>query len=192
MSMSFEEMKSLSEEEQSALFKSLNNKRQKAKITNFSSQFGIGSAKLAKQLDIPIPEARKLIQGFKKRNWAMEASTRDAEIKTFQNKEWVRHPINGYWYLLRKQRDLFSVFCQGGGSWLFYIWGYFLIKNFGVDSICVNYHDEFLLKVKDDEQEIKEILEKLDLAMEKVNETLNLNIDFKVDSAVGDSYSDVH
>ena len=188
--MTFEKMKNMSSQEQADIFKRLKAIRHNYKTANYAHQYLAGAKKVSKTLDIPLKDAKHMHSAYWKRNWAVKAVAKDADYKKIGNKYWLINPINNLYYPLRNQKDIFSVLCQGGGTYIFDMWLYNM-RSEGIIP-ALQYHDEKLsyLKIMDGERErIEKILKE---SVAKVNRQLALNREMDVDVQFGTTYADVH
>lgn len=179
--------------------------RDDSKTANYLLQYGGGVPKLAELLGWPESRARGLHKSYWDLNWAVKAVAEDAKVKTLDTRTyfdvelqrnvtidrlWVYQPINGFWYPLRGEKDIFSALCQGGGVYCFDMWMLFAKRN-GL-SIPLQYHDEVAGYLEDSEEAKVETEKKLRNAIEKVNETIKLNVKLDIDVDFGYNYSQVH
>jgi len=188
--MDLQTMKSLSPEKQKELFDGLTKVRKKAKTTTYSATYGVGKAKLARTAGISEVEAKKLLEGFWKLNWAVEEFSKSLEVKTVGGQMWVKNPVSGFWYALRYEKDKFSTVNQSTGAYCFDTWvAYYLTKR---PNIVGQFHDESVNRLIDTPEERQAHTEYLKWAIGKVNEKLKLNIDLDVDVQFGSTYAQIH
>ena len=163
--------------------------RSKFKATNYSAVYGVGAPKLARETGMTQKEAQELLKAYWERNWAVEKLSKDQYVKTLKDGSmWLKNPVSGFYYSLRYDKDRFSTTNQGLGVYIFDLW-VANMRKLGV-TVSLQYHDEVLFSVpKGKEKETEEILKK---AMEKVNETLKLNVTVQADAQFGPSYASVH
>lgn len=181
-------MKALSPEQQKEIFSKVDEARKKGKTTNYSAIYGVGAAKLARELKIPVKEAKKLLEAYWKKHWAVKAYSEKVETKTVNGQKWLRNPINGFFYSLRNDRDIWSTLNQGSGSYCFDSWLREILKI--RKQLTATYHDECILEVKEGNYEkAKDMLE---TAINIVNDKLKLNVKLAVDTHIGKRYSDIH
>jgi DNA polymerase I-like protein with 3'-5' exonuclease and polymerase domains len=183
-----EPYKIYSDEDLSEQFARLNIIRNKAKTTSYSALYGVGKKKLAKELKISEKEAQQLLDGYWKLNQAVKIFSSQCEVKTVRNQMWVKNPLNGYFYTLRKESDIFSTVNQGAGSYLHILWCAYMRRK-GI-RIVGNFHDEILTVCKsDDYEKIKSLLWE---SIEAVNKQAKLRVHLKIDVQKGQNYGDVH
>tara|TARA_R110002167_G_scaffold43330_4_gene130970 strand:- start:19012 stop:20502 length:1491 start_codon:yes stop_codon:yes gene_type:complete len=158
------------------------------KVANYSCIYGVGAAKLGKTVGMPTNKAKKLIQSYWDRNWAIKQLPDDIETKTIDDQMWLLNPVSGLWYSVRSDRDIFSTLNQGTGAFVFDVWVKYMMAE-GVIPF-LQYHDEVVVLVEEGrEEEVKGIIKH---SMEKVNDLLKLNIEITVDVQFGKTYADVH
>lgn len=186
--MTFEEMTLLSEDEQRAIYNKLNKARKLAKVTNYSSVYGVGPPKLARETGLTLKEAKKLLEDYWNRNWAVKKIAEDVEIKVTGQSMWLKNPVSGFYYELRYRKDAFSTLNQSTGVFCFDTWLFFLLQQ-GVYP-CGQWHDEELNLIKEDQQE--DNTNRLNKAIELTNNKLKLNVPLGIDIKYGKSYASVH
>jgi hypothetical protein len=101
---------------------------------------------------------------------------------------WVKNPVNGFWYSLRYEKDIFSTLNQGTGAYCFDQWvAHYMTR---VPNIIGQYHDEVIQRVAiGNEKEHESVLR---WAIDRVNEKLKLNINLDIDVQFGSKYSLIH
>src|SRR5699024_5826425 len=100
--------------------------RDVGKTSNYALQYGSGIKNLALLLEWGEARTRKLYNAYWDLNWAVKAVAEDAKVKTLDTRTyfdvelqrnvtidrlWVYQPINGFWYPLRGEKDIFSALC---------------------------------------------------------------------------------
>ena len=170
-------------------YKTLKAMRSPAKVTNYSSLYGVGKIKLAREAGMTVKEADALITAFWDMNWSIKQVAKEAYVRTLKDGSmWVKNPVSGFFYSLRNDRDTWSTLNQGTGVFIFDSW-LLRCRNKGV-VFSLQYHDEHLSYVKiGNEHRQKQLLEE---AMKEVNDTLKLNVEITSDIQFGESYSHVH
>jgi len=162
--------------------------RKKAKVVSYSAMYGVGKVKLSRSTGMSEKEAASLLEAFWKINWAVQKVVSDAERKTVNGQKWIRNPVNGYWYSLRFEKDIWSTLNQGTGAYCFDQWvAYYLMRR---PNIIGQFHDESINCIKPEEKEHH--TETLNWAIDKVNQKLKLNVDLGIDVQYGDRYSEIH
>ena len=188
MAMSLEEMKALPKEKQKALFDRLHAIRHQGKTTNYSSQYGVGKAKLARELKITEQDAKKLLDAYWEVNWAIKESAAQQRVKRVKGQDWIYNPISGFWYSLRNEKDRWSTLVQGSGVYCFDLWIREVRKK--RPQLTAQFHDECVLEVKLGHREECEKL--LRDALQRVNDKLKLNVELGTDVQFGASYAQIH
>lgn len=186
--MTFEEMKALPDLEQKKLFGRLKAIRSKSKITNFSATYKIGAEALARNANIPLKEARKLLAIYWERNKAILLVEKERLIMEAGGKRWLLNPVSGFWYSLRNDKDRFSTLNQGTAVYCFDVWVKFLREQ-GI-RVALQYHDEILFNVEEGHKEITK--GKIRKAIERTNEKLKLNVPVGCSIQWGDTYASCH
>lgn len=186
--MTFEEMKNLPEKEQKELYKKLKSLRHLYKTCNYAATYGIGATKLSLALEVTTYRAKKILEAFWERNWAIREFSKNQVIKEVNGKEWILNPINNYWYSLKTRKDIFSAINQSTGAYLFTKWIYFMLKE--DVKLLAQFHDEVILEhPSKDKDRITKILKD---SINKVNKIANLNRDLDIDIQFGNNYGEIH
>jgi len=175
-------------EDQMAIFKKIKPIRSKAKNTNFGATYGSGAATLAKTGNMPLSEAKKLLEIYWQRNWAIRAFAEDCSVKVVQGQKWIKNPVSKIWIYLRSEKDRFSSVNQSSAVFVFDM----VIKNLRKLGVIIQYqvHDEVLFSVPiGKEKETKNLIQKV---MDIVNDELKLNVTVKMTPQFGNRYSDCH
>lgn len=169
-------------------FKKIKKVRKKFKPVNYSAVYGVGVPKLSRTTGMSPAEAKVLLEAYWDRNWAVKQFAKDQKVKTVAGQMWVRNPVNGFWYTLRYEKDIFSTLNQGTGAYCFDQWvAHYLTRS---PNILGQFHDESINQVtKGNEREHESILR---WAIDKVNEKLKLNIKLDIDVQFGYRYADIH
>ena len=190
--MNFEEMKSLSDEEQAILFKKISRVRKLAKVANFSCTYGAGPKKISDSADIPLSDGYSLHKSYWTMNKALKDFTKSLKVRVSDKRKWVFCPVSGFWLSLKDDKDKFSVVNQHTGAFVFDMWSRFAkeeLQKMGYD-ISFQCHDELLLYYNpEDEDTIRKILED---SMKKVNKILNLNVEIGISVMFGNNYYETH
>jgi len=158
------------------------------KAANYSCIYGVGAAKLARELGKSRAEAAKLIEAYWERNWAVKEVVKDQIVKTVNGEMWLYNPVSGFWISLRYEKDIFSSLNQSTGVYVFDKW-LALVKKEGV-TIALQYHDEWLGLIEEGQEEETEI--KVKSSIDKLNKSLKLNVPIGADSNYGKTYASVH
>lgn len=164
--------------------------RHKAKTTNYSATYGVGAPKLAKELDVPVHEAQKLLDAYWKRNWSIRAIADACKVKECNGQKWLFNPVSQLWYSLRHDKDRFSTLNQGTGSYCFDRWVMECRRK--RPQLTAQFHDEVLLCIKKSPGVREKAVKLLKDSIKVVNEELKLNRELDVEVKFGDTYAKVH
>lgn len=123
-----------------------------------------------------------------KKNWAIKEAAKEQKTRTVNGQMWLLNPVNGYYYSLRYEKDIFSTLVQGTASYVFDKW----IEIFRAKrpQITAQFHDEVVLHIKKGFREKCEQL--LRGAIKQLNDQLRLNRDLDIDCQFGDNYAQIH
>lgn len=178
------------EGQDSARYKQIHAVRKKAKVVTYSATYGVGKRKLARSTGMTESDAKQLIEGFWKLNWAVQkfAEAQEKNVRTINGQMWIQNPVSKFWHPLRFKKDIFSTLNQGTGVFCFDTWIAFYSSR--RPDIIGQFHDETINPVKiGDEQKHEATLRR---AISKTNEKLKLNIDLDIDVQFGSDYSKIH
>lgn len=164
--------------------------RQKGKVVNFSATYKVGAKTLARNMKVSEKEAKKILDAYWERNWAIKKFESTCKVKSIGEQMWVRQPVSGFWYTLRTQKDIFSTVNQGTAVYVFDIWCKYL-RQLGI-RISGQTHDEVVLRVPFSERSFEETTSLIEESMRLVNEELKLNVEIKCSVDFGRTYLDVH
>ena len=156
------------------------------KTGNYSIQYGVGASKLSKSCGISRREANSLIDSYKKVNQGQYVFASRCDTMEHHGVKWVKNPLNGFWYELRSQKDIFSTIVQGTAAYVFNVWKWYCISS-GVD-VAFEAHDEILAVCQD-----KDVTrDKIQRAMDRTNNRLKLNVELTCGIKFGHDYGSVH
>lgn len=180
-------------EEQMAKYKSGEDKSIKPirdifKNGNYACQYGAGAPRLALTANIPLKKAEQVHKAYWDKNWAIKEVSKKQEVITVDKQMWLRNPINGFYYSLRYEKDIFSTLVQGSASYVFDLW----VKEFRKErtQLTAQFHDEVVLCIKAGAEEKATHL--LKSAIKRVNDRLKLNRELAIDVQFGKTYADIH
>lgn len=182
------EYRAFSGTEREGEYHRLNGIRYKAKTTSYSALYGIGKAKLSKELKISVGEAAQLLEGYWKLNYAVREFALTCKRKVLRDQEWVLNPLNNFWYVLRSEKDIFSVVNQSAGDYCFTVYLKNIKKEY--DVVVANFHDEALLRGKKGQEEL--LVSVIQKAIARTNKQIKMNVTLGMDYAIGSNYSEVH
>lgn len=171
-----------------AVIKAVAKVRKVFKPVNYSAVYGVGKVKLSRTTGMPEAQCVELLEAYWDRNWAVKKIAEDQTVRTIGGKMWLYNPVSKFWISLRYEKDIFSSLNQSTGvfcfdSWLAQCWTRGL-KGIG------QFHDETIVPCKESEQQ--ETYKIMKLAIQKVNEKLQLNVPLDVDPKFGTRYADIH
>ena len=162
--------------------------RKKYKAANYSCIYGVGAQKLARETGMKQREAKKLIEAYWGRNWAVEKLSKDQKVRTIGDETWLLNPVSGFWHNLRSDKDRFSTLNQSTGVFCFDTW-IAILRNGGLNPIG-QFHDEVILAIPEGQEE--NTRSQLKLAIEKANDKIKLNVPLDVDVQFGSNYAAIH
>ena len=163
--------------------------RKNFKTVNYAAQYGVQKKTLSRQSNLTEKEAQELLDIYWNKNKAIQNVSKNQYVKTLKDgTKWIKNPVNGYYYNLRSDKDIFSTLVQGTGDYVFNFWT-LLCRQMGL-VLSLNYHDEWLTVVnKGEEDRMREVAH---FAMGKLNEKLSLNVEVRCDFNVGYTYAECH
>lgn len=162
--------------------------RKKYKAANYSCQYGVGAAKLARETKVKKTEAQELIDAYWSRNWAVKTVAADLDVKVVGPYMWVRNPLSGFWHSLRYNKDRWSTVNQSTGVYCFDTWVYYC-RSLGLE-VRAQFHDEIIVQCKTEDVEV--VKSKMKEAITKTNDKLRLNVLLDIDHQVGQTYGEIH
>ena len=168
--------------------RSLKALRKNYKVVNYSATYGVGAAKLARETGMTKNEAQTLLDAFWSRNWSVQKVAEGLRVRELFGSMWLQNPVSKFWYSLRSDKDRFSTLNQGTGVFCFDSWVK-ECRKMGVKTIG-QFHDEIIALAEEGEEDVVE--NKMLLAINILNDTLQLNVDLGIDAQFGKTYADVH
>jgi hypothetical protein len=162
--------------------------RSAGKTCNYASLYNVGSKTLARQLEISEKAAKELIEAYWKINFSVKVATEGFITKKVDNEEWIWNPISNFWYLLRNQKDRFSVINQSSAVYCFNMWVYNCTQE-GFWPVSQS-HDDQLFVVSSDKAD--KVIQTIKNAMEKVNRQLKLNVSLDCETQIGNNVAETH
>lgn len=155
---------------------------------NYACQYGAGPPRLALTANIGLKKAEAVHKAYWEKNWAIKAVAKEQRVRTVNGQMWLQNPINGFWYSLRYEKDIFSTLVQGSASYVFDRWvAIFRAKR---PQLTAQFHDEVVLCVRLGNRERAEDL--LFGAIKQLNEQLKLNRELGIEVQFGQRYSEIH
>jgi len=162
--------------------------RKNYKVVNYSATYGVGATKLSRTTGLSVGEAKKLLNAFWDRNWAITKLADDMYPREKNGKRWLKNPVSGYYHSLRSDKDKFSTLNQSTGVFCFDNWVALCRRN-GVQTIG-QFHDEIIALVAEGQQE--QTQQTMEKAIETLNNKLKLNVPLGIDAQFGKNYAEIH
>ena len=186
--LTLEDMKKLPFEEQMKRYKQIKAIRKSYKVVNYSSLYGVGAAKLARETGLSVGEAKALLDAFWGRNWAIKKLASSMRVREVNGSMWVLNPVSGFWYSLRSEKDIFSTLNQGTGVYCFDNW-VAIVKSKGIPMVG-QFHDEWIGLISGDVVEATK--DHVSDSIIQLNNKLKLNVPLGCDVQFGKTYADIH
>lgn len=158
------------------------------KQTNYSAVYGVGGAKLSRETGLSLAQAKKLLEDYWSRNWAVREISKNCEVKVTGKSMWLKNPVSGFYYQLRYDKDRFSTLNQSTGVYCFDTWLYY-VRQEGINPVF-QFHDEQGNYCG--ELDLEENSKALIRAIGATNNKLRLNINLKIDIKYGNNYAETH
>lgn len=177
-----------SEEDGGDKWKAIHKTRKAFKPVNYGGTYGVGGKTLALQTGMTLKEATKLVDAYRKRNWAIQAIADEQKVRVVNSQMWLFNPVSELWYSLRHKKDKFSTLNQGTGVYCFDTTLAFMRAK-GVKE-CGQFHDEYAGPVKKGDEEDHYKL--LKWAVQQTNKKLKLKVNLDIDPKFGANYAEVH
>jgi len=168
--------------------RSLKALRKNYKVVNYSATYGVGAAKLARETGMSKSEAQTLLDAFWSRNWSVQKVAEGLRVRELFGSAWVQNPVSKFWYSLRSDKDRFSTLNQGTGVFCFDSWvkG---CRGMGLKTIG-QFHDEIITLVEEGDEDKEENI--MTMAIDQVNQEIQLNVPLGIDAQFGRTYADIH
>ena len=187
----------MSPSKQKELMAKITAARKSGKTAGYASVYNAGPAAIARAAGVSLAEGKVLHEAYWKLNWSVKAiADEQVVIRDSKGGKWLVNPVNGFCYSLRKESDRFSTLAQGTGSYCFDMWVDNVLTEmetrYNKKTLTGSFHDELVIRLKDNE-EVKGIFKSLvEDAVEKVNTTFKLRRSLGCDVQFGDNYSQIH
>lgn len=178
----------LSKEEQNDLLKKLKMARSKGKTCNYASLYSVGSATLARNLEITKKEAQKLIDSYWEIHFAVKEAVKGFKTINVNGETWVYNPISKFFYYCRNEKDLFSIVNQSSAVYCFNIWVWNCTQ-MGIFPVTQSHDDSAYVVVENDTQKTVDIISE---AMRRVNKQLQLNVPLDCETQIGNNIAETH
>ena len=156
------------------------------KAANYACVYGVGPATLSRTTGLPQGEAKKLIEAYWGRNWAVQKIAETRKVREINGEAWILNEVSGFWHSLRSDKDRWSTTNQSTGVYCFdqYV---MLVKAAG-EKVIGQFHDEVAIATDDYKRTERVLLE----CKDKLNEKIKLNVPLGIDYAVGNNYAEIH
>jgi len=171
-----------------AVIKMVTGLRKSYKVVNYSSVYGVGAVKLARELKCTVAKAKGMLEKYWERNWSVKKVAEDCKVKKVNGQMWLFNPVSKFWYSLRNEKDRFSTLNQGTGVYCFDSWIRECRKR--RPQLTAQFHDESISEVKKGFADKLKALQQE--AIDAVNAKLKLNVTLAVDTHYGNRYSEIH
>jgi len=155
---------------------------------NYSCQYGVGVAKLARSTGLSTTEAGVVHKAYWNKNWAIKKVASEQKIKEVDGQMWLFNPISELWYSLRYDKDRFSTLIQSTGAYVFDLWLKYILQE--REQLTFQMHDEFGLTVREGFRD--QCTAMIKGALDKVNNLLKLNREMTCDIQFGKNYALIH
>jgi hypothetical protein len=162
--------------------------RKNYKAANYACVYGVGAVKLARTTGMGQQEAKKLIEAYWRRNWAVKKAAESQKVREIGGEMWILNPVSHFWHNLRYEKDRWSTLNQSTGVFCFDTW-VGLVKDSGC-RVIGQFHDEIIVQTPKGTED--EVQAQLKSCIGAANDILQLNIQLDVDTQVGNSYADIH
>ena len=160
--------------------------RKNYKAANYACVYGVGEVTLGRQTGLPKGKAKKLIEAYWERNWAVKKVADSRKVREINGEKWILNEVSGFWHSLRAEKDRWSTTNQSTGVYCFDTF-VALVRAKGL-RVIGQFHDE--VAVQSDSPE--DVILVLNECCEKLNAKLKLNVPLGIDYSVGDNYAEVH
>lgn len=190
---------SMGKVEKLALLKKLSDVRAVGKSGVYSLQYGAFPKTVSRAAKVSMEIAQKLFDAHNRMNWSLEKIGDSHETKVTSFGTYQKNKFNGMWYFLKYSKDSVSTGIQGTGAYVLDLWiaNIFMLREkpqyycdeYGI-KLLASIHDEIILEFSIGyEDKVRELL--LD-ALDKVNKSMNVELEFGCDIQFGSDYSQIH
>lgn len=159
---------------------------------NYACQYGAGVPRLVITTGASYEVAKQIHEAYWKLNWAVKEVGDSQTIKYKDTGMWLYNPVSRLYYSLRNKKDTFSTLVQGTAALVFDYWLGIILANGYQEKLLGQFHDEFIIEVKDTEEERKKIEDITNAAIAVVQENLKFNVTLGCSVQFGQKYSDIH
>lgn len=156
------------------------------KAANYACVYGVGEVTLSRQTGLPKKDAKKLIEAYWERNWAVKKVAESQKVREIEGERWILNPVSGFWHELRSDKDRWSTINQSTGVYCFDTFVALCRKN-GV-KIIGQFHDEIIVETDN----VEDTTMLLDRCCEILNQKVKLNVPLGIDYQSGNNYAEIH
>jgi DNA polymerase I-like protein with 3'-5' exonuclease and polymerase domains len=160
------------------------------KTGNYALQYFCGTNTLAKNTGLTQKEAKKVRDAYWELNHSIIKASDSFEVKIVDKEMWMKHPINGYYYSLRTEKDKYSLACQSTASYV--LDTFVLLMRRKGWRISLTYHDEILFNIIDTPKNRKKVDDDIQWCMKVINEKFGFTVHLSAAPEFGESYASVH
>lgn len=160
--------------------------RKNYKAANYACVYGVKETTLSRQTGLTKSAAKKLIDTYWQRNWAVKKVADSRKVRELEGEKWIYNEVSGFWHSLRADKDRWSTTNQSTGVYCFDTFVAFCVAA-GL-RVVGQFHDEVIVESEDTEGDTKILQE----SCVKLNSKLKLNVPLDIDYSVGDNYAEVH
>ena len=156
------------------------------KAANYASVYGVGPATLSRTTGLPQSEAKKLIEAYWERNWAVRKVAETRKVREIKGESWIYNEVSGFWHNLRSEKDRWSTTNQSTGVYCFDQFVMLVVA--AGEKVIGQFHDEIIVATADYKRTERVLLE----CKDKLNDKIKLNVPLGIDYAMGNNYSEIH
>lgn len=186
--MTLDEMKALPADKQKEIINRVSRLRHSGKTAVYSCQYGAGITAISTGAGVSREVAKSLHEAYWNINWAVKVVKDEQETKTVNGVMWLKNPLNGFWYVLRGDKDKISTLIQGTATYCFDMWVEEILKK--DVKLIAQFHDEVVIEIPTGYR--AGVTKYLKACVGNVNRRLKLNRDLDVDVEYGNDYSAIH
>lgn len=161
-------------------------------LLEHKGQYGAGVPRLMITMGVEKEIAEAVHTAYWNLNWAVKEVANQQQTIFVDGQTWLYNPVTNLFYSLRSKKDIFSTLVQGTAAYIFDFWLAYVLQEGYENALLGQFHDEFILKVKDTEEEREKIERIIKESVEKVKQKLEFNVDLGCDVQFGKRYSSIH
>ena len=170
--------------------------RHVGKQCNYACQYNAGAKTIARQTKVDLKLAKKMVEGYRKLNWSIQAIADAQRVITTSTGKWLWNPLVKMFYRIKADKDVFSTLIQGTGSYILDMWvaySFYLRNKHKLNfSQLATFHDEKVWELLDNQEVMDKVVELSDKALEMLNNQFKLEIPIKSSWDFGYRYSEIH